>query len=324
MKVLVTGSSGFYGSHLIDALLQEKNVKIIGVDNLHRLKDFPIEPFNVVQDKSGLKERFSNLNMDFRDLTAEKIDAYNIDCIIHLASLVSIPESMNKPMEYFELNEIGTFKLCQELLKTKCKPFLIYASSPEVYGNPIYTPMDINHPCRPRSVYAATKLAAEKHCMVLNEWYDYPVAIIRNFNTYGENQSNTYRGYPAVVPEFITRAIKNEEIRIHGNGMQTRDLMYVKDAVGAYVKVMNERKKSHGQIFNIGTGIQTGILELANKIIKISGSLSNIRHEKERAADLEQLEADCSKTEKLLDWKPKYSINQGLEITISWFKKLLE
>ena len=103
MKVLVTGSSGFYGSHLIDALLQEKNVEIIGVDNLHRLKDFPIEPFNVVQDKSGLKERFSNLNMDFRDLTAEKIDAYNIDCIIHLASLVSIPESMNKPMEYFEL-----------------------------------------------------------------------------------------------------------------------------------------------------------------------------------------------------------------------------
>ena len=168
MKVLVTGSSGFYGSHLIDALLQEKNIEIIGVDNLHRLKDFPIEPFNVVQDKSGLKERFSNLNMDFRDLTAEKIDGYNIDCIIHLASLVSIPESMNKPMEYFELNEIGTFRLCQELLKTKCKPFLIYASSPEVYGNPIYTPMDINHPCRPRSVYAATKLAAEKHCMVLN------------------------------------------------------------------------------------------------------------------------------------------------------------
>ncbi|HIB35729.1 MAG TPA: hypothetical protein EYO26_04940 [Dehalococcoidia bacterium] len=87
---------------------------------------------------------------------------------------------------------------------------------------------------------------------------------------------------------------------------------------------MNERKKSQGEIFNIGTGIQTGILELANKIIRMSGSSSNIRHEKERAADLEQLEADCSKTEELLNWRPKYSINQGLQITISWFKKLLE
>ena len=125
MKVLVTGSSGFYGSHLVDALLQEKDVEIIGIDNHHRLEDFPIEPFNIVRDKSGLKERFTSLNMDFRDLTAEKIDENNIDCIIHLASLVSIPESMDKPMEYFELNEIGTFKLCQELLKTKCKPFLI-------------------------------------------------------------------------------------------------------------------------------------------------------------------------------------------------------
>ena len=324
MKVLVTGSSGFYGSHLIDALLQEKNVKIIGVDNLHRLKDFPIEPFNVVQDKSGLKERFSNLNMDFRDLTAEKIDAYNIDCIIHLASLVSIPESMNKPMEYFELNEIGTFKLCQELLKTKCKPFLIYASSPEVYGNPIYTPMDINHPCRPRSVYAATKLAAEKHCMVLNEWYDYPVAIIRNFNTYGENQSNTYRGYAAVVPEFISRAIKNQDIQIHGNGKQTRDLMYVKDAVEAYVRVMKEKEKTKGEIFNIGTGVQTSVIDLANKIINISGSSSKLVYKEERSADLEKLEADCSKTEELLDWKPKYSIDEGLEITISWFKELLK
>ena len=167
--------------------------------------------------------------------------------------------------------------------------------------------MDTDHPCRPRSFYAATKLAAEKQCMVLHEWYKYPVSVIRNFNTYGENQSNSYRGYAAVVPEFATRAIKNENIKIHGNGKQTRDLMYVKDAVEAYVRVMKEREKTQGEVFNIGTGIQTSIV-----------------YESERAADLERLEADCSKTEKLLKWKPTYSIDKGLDITISWFKKLLE
>jgi len=260
----------------------------------------------------------------YRDLKAEKIDEAGIDTLIHLAALVSIPESMEKPMEYFESNEKGTFNLCQELLKTKSKPFLIYASSPEVYGNPIYTPMDTDHPCRPRSFYAATKLAAEKQCMVLHEWYKYPVSVIRNFNTYGENQSNSYRGYAAVVPEFVTRALKNEKIKIHGNGKQTRDLMYVKDAVEAYVRVMKEKEKTQGEVFNIGTGIQTSILDLAKKIMEISGSSSELVYESERAADLERLEADCSKTEKLLKWKPEYTIDKGLDITISWFKKLLE
>ena len=100
--------------------------------------------------------------------------------------------------------------------------------------------------------------------------------------------------------------------------------MYVKDAVEAYVRVMNKREKTQGEVFNIGTGIQTSILDLAKKIIDISGSSSELVYESGRAADLERLEADSSKTEKLLKWKPEYTIDKGLDITISWFKKLLE
>ena len=100
--------------------------------------------------------------------------------------------------------------------------------------------------------------------------------------------------------------------------------MYVKDAVEAYVRVMKEREKTQGEVFNIGTGIQSSILDLAKKITEMSGSSSELVYESERAADLERLEADCSKTEKLLKWKPEYTIDKGLDITISWFKKLLE
>lgn len=325
MRVLVTGAAGFYGSHLVDILLQkDEATEIIGVDNMHRQEDFPIDPFNVVQDKKALKTRFRLLKVDFRTLDSRKIDSFNLDCVVHLAALASIPESMEKPREYFEVNEQGTFDLVQELLRTRTEPLLIFASSPEVYGNPIYTPLDLRHPFRPRSFYAVSKLAGESHCMVMHEWYGYPVCIIRNFNTYGENQSNTYRGYPAVVPEFITKALLNQPITVHGDGSQTRDLMYVKDSVGAYLRVMERAERCRGEIFNIGTGVQTSMLALAEKIRKIAKSSSKIKFSKGRPADLERLEADFGRAKEVLEWSPAYSLDEGLARTIPWYRSAAE
>ena len=321
---MITGSSGFYGTHLIDILFNNiEEIEIVGVDTDQRLKDFPIDPFTVIKDQDALKNRFERVSTDFRELDSDKIDSFNADYIIHLAALVSIPESMKMPSEYFQVNEYGTFKLCQELVKTKTQPHLIFASSPEVYGNPVYTPIDIDHPYKPRSVYAVSKLAAEKHCMVLHEWHNYPVTVVRNFNTYGENQSNTYRGFPAVVPDFITKALTNKKLTIHNSGNQTRDLMYVKDAVDAYKRVIEKSNQSKGQTFNIGTGIQTSIRDLAQKIITASDSKSEIDFIKGRPADLERLEADISKTSEILEWSPKFSIEDGLKITIEWYKNLI-
>ena len=325
MKVVITGSSGFYGTHLMDVLFNNiEDIEIVGIDTDQRLNDFPVDPFTVIRNQDALNKRFKRISMDFRELNSDKIDSLNSDYIIHLAALVSIPESMKIPLDYFQVNEYGTFNLCQELVKTKTQPHLIYASSPEVYGNPSYTPIDIDHPFRPRSFYAASKLAAEKHCMVLHEWYDYPVTVVRNFNTYGENQSNTYRGFPAVVPDFITKALTNKKLTIHDDGNQTRDLMYVKDAVDAYKRVIEKNNESKGQTFNIGTGIQTSIKDLAQKIISISDSKSEIDFIEGRPADLERLEADISKTSEILDWSPKFNIEDGLKITIKWYKNLID
>jgi nucleoside-diphosphate-sugar epimerase len=324
LKVLVTGAAGFYGSNLVNVLLSDEKVeKIIGIDNLTRIEDFPLDPFNIVEDKEALASTFELRKGDFRDLTAEQIDDLNVDAIVHYAALVSIPESMARPKDYFEVNEFGAFKLTQELLRTKTQPFLVFASSPEVYGDVVYTPIDVNHPTRPKSTYAVTKLAGESHVRVMNLWYGYPTCIIRNFNTFGENQSNTYRGYPAVVPAFITRALLNEPIIVHNAGTQTRDLTYVKDAVRAYAVAIQRKNQTKGKMFNMGTGVETPIRELAEKIKRLSNSKSKIVFEKGRPVDLPRLVADIKPTTEVLGWAPQFTLEQGLERAIAWYKKVL-
>lgn len=324
MRILVTGAAGFYGSNFVNVLLSDEKVEqIVGLDNNSRSEDFPLDPFNIIEDKVAFAKKFTLLKQDYGSLSAKKIDDFNVDAIVHYAALVSIPESMDRPWEYFDVNEHGVFKITQELLKTRTQPFFIFASSPEVYGDPVYVPMDVNHPTRPKSTYAVTKLAGESHVRVMYLWYGYPTCTIRNFNTYGENQSNTYRGYPAVVPAFITRALMNEPIIVHNDGTQARDLTYVKDAVRAYAVAIHRKNDVKGMTFNIGTGVDTTIRELAEKIKELVNSKSKIIFEQGRPADLPRLVADIKLTTEVLGWTPKFTLEQGLERSIAWYRKVL-
>ena len=319
MKILVTGAAGLYGVHLVDLLINQEDVsKVYAVDNFSRrfLGDDPFIP------AENFSKKVKILKRDYQDITTKEFDTWNIDIIIHLAACVSIPESMYSPEAYFFNNEYGTFKLIHTLYSTRKKPLIIYASSPEVYGNPKYLPMDINHPTDPRSVYAVTKLAAEKHLRAMHDWYGYPLVIIRNFNTYGENQE--IWEYAAVVPEFIKKAIKHKPIVIHNEGIQTRDFQYVKDAVRAYCLVCKKYKELNGSILNIGTGQQTSIKDLAHLIVKLVGSKSEIVCETGRKADLFALSADISFTTARIGWRPKYSLEKGLRRTIEWYRKVLK
>lgn len=316
MNVLVTGAAGLYGVHLVDQLVRRKEIsKVIGVDDFSR---------NFIEKDSFIKstefnQKFVLQRKKFYDLTAEDLDKLKLSAVIHLAAFISIPESMERQDDYFMNNEYGTFRFMQTLIKTRDWPLMIYASSPEVYGNPIYTPMDTNHPMLPRSIYAVTKLAAEKHCRAMYEWYKYPVVIIRNFNTFGENQD--IWGNAGVISNFIVKALKNEIIVIHDSGEQTRDFQYVKDAVSAYTLIAVRGNELDGEVFNIGTCRQTSIKNLAEMIIKLSGSKSEIRFEKGRSADLMSLEADYSEINKKVGWYPKFELEEGLKRTISWYKK---
>ncbi len=315
MRVIITGAAGLYGIHLVDLLCKDSGVdRVLGVDNFSRTftqKD----PF-IKSRETGAK--FEKSNTDYTQLDKDAIDRFEPDVVVHLAASVSIPESMADPWKYFNNNEKGTFSLTQALLSSKSQPALIYASSTEVYGNPRYLPMDEKHPLNPRSTYAVTKLASEKHCMSMWEWYKYPVTIIRNFNTYGENQN--LHGYPAVIPAFIHRALENKPLIIEGDGKQTRDFMYVGDAVNAYKTVINNIKKSKGEVFNIGTGKDTPITELAEKILSMTGSKSAITHAEPRLGDLVALRADIRRIEEKIGWTPKTTLEEGLKKTIAWYR----
>lgn len=318
MKVLVTGAAGLYGVHLVDDLVRRPDIEeIIGVDDFSRWY-FQDDPF--IKSK-GFDQKFKLIRKNFYDLTVEELDGMNLDAIVHLAAHISIPESMERADDYFRNNEWGTFRLMQTLIRTRNWPLMVYASSPEVYGNPIYTPMDINHPMLPRSIYAVTKLAAEKHCKAMHEWYKYPVIIIRNFNTFGENQDIS--GNAGVVSAYIIRALKNEAMIIHDSGEQTRDFQYVKDAVRAYSLVITKDKRFSGEVFNIGTNSQTSIRALAETIKRLTGSKSEIIFERGRAADLMSLEADYTLINQKTGWKPEYSLEEGLKRTIAWYKEFI-
>ncbi|QQR93157.1 MAG: GDP-mannose 4,6-dehydratase [Candidatus Iainarchaeum archaeon] len=316
MRVLVTGAAGFYGWTMVQRLLKKPEIeKVIGVDNFSRTFFDRIKPELLGENTA----RFEMHKMDYAKLDAHILNNFDLDAIIHFAAFVSIDESMLIPNEYFLNNEIGTFNFSQSILKTKKQPQLIFASSPEVYGNPRYTPIDENHPLNPRSTYAATKVACEKHCMSMYEWYGYPVTAMRNFNTYGPNQN--IWGHGAVLPTFINRALHSEPLRIEGDGTQTRDFMFIEDAVAAYEMALDNPKKAKGEIFNIGTGVQTSVKDLAQKVLTATNSKSTIEFVPGRKGDLFALAADTKKIHEKLGWQPTTPFETGLKKTVEWYKQ---
>lgn len=317
MRVLITGAAGLYGVHLIDELLRRRCAsRIFALDDFSR-SFLQRPPFFLHSD---FAQRVEMVECDFRRLDTRALDGMELDVVVHLAARVSIDESMVTPREYFAVNEYGTFNLCQALLHTRRRPFLLYASSPEVYGSPRCRPMHEEHPVHPKSTYAVTKLAAEKHCLALHEWHGYPVAAIRNFNTFGENQNIAF--YPAVVPHFIRLALLGEPLTLHGSGWQSRDFLYVRDAVGAYVLALEQSHRIHGEVFNIGSGRTTSICELAELVLAASGSSSPVVTTPGRSrGDLPALCADTTRIRGKLGWRSRVSLADGLARTVKWYKK---
>ena len=310
-KVLVTGANGFIGSHLSEHLVN------LGAKVSVLLEYNPNNYLGHLKflQKNMLSEMEQILG-DIRDPELIKKIVKGKDTIFHLGALVSIPYSFINPREVFEVNAEGTLNILlaardQEVNK------IVTTSTSEVYGTALYTPIDENHPLQAQSPYAASKIAADKIAESFYKTYDLPVAIIRPFNTYGPRQSDR-----AIIPTIIIQALKKSTINI-GSTTPRRDLSYISDTIDGFMKIA-ESKKSIGQVINIGSGKDISIGELVEMILLIMNRqikiISNEKRKRPNKSEVMRLLCDNTKAKKIVNWMPKVSLKEGLNMTIEWIK----
>ncbi|MFX1536946.1 MAG: GDP-mannose 4,6-dehydratase [Promethearchaeota archaeon] len=309
-RILITGGAGFIGSHLAEDLVKNGYlVKILddfstgNVNNILGL--FNYKNFKMIRGSITNKELVTKVTSD-------------VDVIFHLAAQIHVDRSIIEPRHTFEVNTLGTLNILDAGLENNIEP-VIYASTSEVYGSAKYVPMDEDHPLNPASPYAASKAAADRLCFSYYNTYKLPVVIVRCFNTYGPRQKDT--GYAAAIPKFIRRVLAGLPPVIYGDGKQTRDYMYVKDAVSAYKLVLKSYEKAVGKAINFGTGKEVAILELANTILELGENNSTPIHVAPRAGEVTRLCADVSLAEKTLGFTPAYTIRKGLQEFLNWYKE---
>ncbi len=305
MKVLVTGGAGFIGSHLVDRLIKE-NHKVVVVDNLSTGKKENLNP----------KARFYQI--DIQDTEISQIfQKEKPEVVFHFAAQIDVRKSVEDPMSDAKINILGSLNLLDNCKKYKVKKF-IFSSSVGVYGEPKTLPVKENHPLNPIAPYPITKLAIEKY---LNYFQTQGLDFVslRYSNIYGPRQSSGGEG--GVVAIFIDKILKGERPIIFGNGKQTRDFLYVDDAVKAAILALNAPSNS---IYNVGTNKEIAIndlLELLSKILKVK--VKPI-FQSLRQGEIIKSRIDYSKAKKELNWQPKYNLEEGLKETVRFFKENLK
>ena len=310
-SIVITGGAGFIGSHTVNKLIKNNLFdRIIVLDNLY----------------SGSASNINNLDrVDFYKVDISSYeDIYkiiqheskigDIYGIIHLAAIISVDEVYKNPLHAFETNVLGTLNLL-EVSKEFNIPKFIYASSVAVYGEPIKIPISEDHPLKPKNLYGLTKLQSEELIRFYGDEYGLETVILRYFNVYGPKMRGG--AYAGVIYKFINALLSDNKPIIYGDGLQTRDFIYIDDVVSANSMAL---KNGISGIFNIGSGIEISIISLLRKISDILGikDLKPIR-KPPRRGDVRRSKADISKAYKVFRWKPNISLEEGLKRTVKWF-----
>lgn len=313
-KVLVTGSTGFIGSHLTERLIElGYNVKAFVKYNFKNDWGW--------LEYSDVKNEIEIYPGDIRDYDAVFDAMRDIDIVYHLAALIGIPYSYISPLAYIKTNVEGTYNVLQAARQREVKKVIITSTS-ETYGTAQYVPIDEKHPLVGQSPYSASKIAADQLAISYYRSFDLPVAIARPFNTYGPRQSAR-----AIIPTIITQVLSGKKKIKLGNLSPTRDFNYVKDIVNGFVKIA-VTDKTIGEVVNIGSNYEISIGELVNLIVKLTGKDVEITIDKERIrpdkSEVDRLWCDNTKINKLTNWSPEYTLEEGLKETITWFNDNLQ
>jgi len=310
MKVLVTGGAGFIGSHVVDRLVScGYSVRVI--DNLSTGKLMNINHHL----RNG---RVDFVNGDMRNFEVVRKCVRDVDVVVHLAAITSVPFSVKKPHLTYETNVTGTLNLLTSCVEEKVNKF-VFISSCAVYGEPKYLPVDELHSMNPISPYAESKLVGERYCLDFHEKRLLKSVVLRLFNVYGPRQ--VFNDYSGVITSFIDRSRQRIPLIIYGDGSQTRDFVNVYDASQAVLQAL-ENEAAEGKVFNIGFGAPTSLNELAKYVLELAGLNLEILYDKPRFGDIKGTFANISKAKKLLGYKPHFSLKNGLSALFSEDMKL--
>jgi len=308
--ILITGGTGFIGSHLAERCVEE-GFDVIVFDRYN-----PNNNWGWLE-QSVYKNDVKVILGDLRDYDSVYKAMQGCGAIFHLAALIGIPYSYVSPLAYIRTNIEGTYNVLEAAKNLKTDQVLI-ASTSETYGNAQYTPIDESHPLVGQSPYSATKIAADQLALSYYRSFELPIKIVRPFNTYGPRQSSR-----AVIPTIVAQLL-NGKISIElGNLSPTRDLTYVTDTCNGFIEIF-QSDSLFGEVTNIGVNSEISIGELVQFIANLMGVVLTIESSNDRVrpknSEVERLICDNSKLLKHTHWKPKYTLEQGISEVIEWMK----
>ncbi|MBU1196090.1 MAG: GDP-mannose 4,6-dehydratase [Proteobacteria bacterium] len=310
MKIIITGATGFIGSHLAEMCVKE-GFEVVAFDRYD-----PNSSWGWLENSTYKKDMEIVLG-DIRDYDSISKAMHGCDVVFHLAALIGIPYSYVSPLAYIRTNIEGTYNILEAAKNIGTDQVLITSTS-ETYGSAQYIPIDENHPLVGQSPYSASKIAADQLAISYYRSFDLPVKIVRPFNTYGPRQSAR-----AIIPTVIAQCLSgNKEIKL-GNLSPTRDLTFVKDTCRGFLEIF-KADQLFGEATNIGMNSEISMGGLVNLIAEIMKMEIVIKTETDRVrpqkSEVDRLYCDNSKILEHTAWSPEYNLRNGLTETIEWFK----
>ena len=310
-RVLVTGGAGFISSNVIRHLLEATDYDVVSLDaltyagNLENLADVMSH------------ERLSFVHGDIRNAELVEDIVAEVDVIVNAAAESHVEKSiLEGASEFVTTNVEGTQVLLDAVRQAPVERFVLISSS-EVYGTAESDPMDEEHPLNPRSPYAATKAGADRLAYSYFVTYDLPIVILRPFNNYGPRQH-----WEKVVPRFVTSALSDEPLTVHGDGHASRDWLYVSDDAEAIVAAIEaDLDGVAGEVINVATGVDVSVSEIADLVLDTLGKPASLKsYVEERPGQVDRHIGSTEKAADLLGWRARTSFAEGLERTVAWYR----